>query len=316
MSWIIPLLLAAILGIGIYNYLSGKKLIRDLIHYYHLKKWSIFVLDEKWQNDTENRSDIIISFTTIPERIEEIDLTLKSLLWQDRTPASINLYLPYKSFRNGLEYVIPERFTRLKSLNIIRVEEDFGPASKFIHALRSLPEDQKILVVDDDNIYPQSYVSQFEQASDKNPESIVCASGWRVPDDLIDKPTTFWSNITKTPPTPVPGTRVSKNYQTDIIQGYSGYVLKPSFFDMEELTNYEGVPKQVRFVDDVWVSAHAKVEKIIFPMKRFCYSPFFKGDFYKSSSLAKINNHGKEDHYDRNNSVALRYFESKWKQQG
>ena len=315
MSWFIALVLAALIGIGIYNYLSGKKLIRDLMHYVHLRKWSIYALDELWQNDSQNRSDIIVSLTTIPERIEEIDLTLKSLMWQKRKPASINLYLPYRSFRNGLEYVVPERFEHLKSLTVIRVEEDFGPASKFIHALRSLPDEQRILVVDDDNIYPQGYVSEFEQASEKNADSIICASGWRVPQDLIDRPTTLWSNITKKPPTPVPGTRVSSNYPTDIIQGYSGYVLRPSFFDLDELTDYEGVPKQVRFVDDVWVSAHAKVQKIIFPMKRFCYSPFFKGDFYKSSSLAKINNHGKEDFSERNNSVALRYFKSKWKKE-
>ena len=112
---------------------------------------------------------------------------------------------------------------------------------------------------------------------------------------------------------PLPGTRIRKIYKTDIIQGYSGYLLKPRFFDLNEIDNYEGVPHKVRFVDDVWVSAKAEVEKYIFPISRFCYTPFFQNDFYKDSSLAKINNFDRIDNRDRNNSIALRFFEDVWK---
>lgn len=304
-------LVLTFIGISAYNFLSGKSLIKDLIHFYSLKKKSIAALDDRWAN-ANDKSNIIISLTTIPERIDSIELTIKSLLYQKKQSARIHLNIPYVSFRNQKEYVIPEWLKSLKSVNIVRIEEDFGPASKFIPSLKKLGSDQPILVVDDDNIYPPNYVKDFDQAAIKHPEIILAASGWRVPDDLIDKSTTLWSNIKRIPPTPLPGTRIKSLFQTDIIQGYSGYLLRPKFFDLEAIDNYDGVPKKVRFVDDVWVSAQAKVEKYIFPISRFCYVPFFQNDFYKASSLAKINNYNRVDNRDRNNSIALRFFEKKW----
>ncbi|MEQ9402701.1 MAG: hypothetical protein RIM99_03870 [Cyclobacteriaceae bacterium] len=311
MIYLIIIAALALIGIGGYNYLSGKKLIKDLTHFYSLKRKSIKTLDSKWSS-AKDRSDIIVSFTTIPERIDSIELTVKSLLHQKRLPKRIHLNIPYTSFRNQKEYEIPEWLEKLASVNIVRLDEDYGPASKFIPSLEFLENDQKILVVDDDNIYPPGYIDEFERAGQKNPDFILAASGWRVPEDLIDKSTTLKSNIFKIPPTPVPGTRISKLYWTDIIQGYSGYLLKPRFFKISELKDYSDTPKQVRFVDDVWISAHAQVPKYIFPMKRFCYTPFFSNDFFKASSLAKINNYDRQDNADRNNSVALRFFKNKW----
>lgn len=315
MSDILPVLLIATIALAIlliagYNFLSGKRLVRDLLHFYRLKKASISDLDKKWL-DSE-KSNIIFSLTTIPERIDYLELTLKSLLMQKRAPKRIHLNIPYRSFRNDLPYEIPAWMESLKSLNVVRIDEDFGPASKFIPSLKAQEPDQPILVVDDDNLYPSSYIQDFEAAEKKHPDIILAASGWRVPDDLIDKPTTLWTNIMRVPPVPLPGTRINKPVKTDIIQGFSGYLLKPKFFDLNEIDNYEGVPQKVRFVDDVWVSAQAKVEKYIFPITRFCYVPFFQNDFYKASSLAKINNYNRIDNRDRNNSVALRFFSDKW----
>lgn len=300
-----------LLGIWGYNFLSGKKLLKDLLHFNALKKKSIAELDKDWSN-AKDKSNLIFSLTTIPERIDSIELTIKSLLYQKKLPARIHLNIPYVSFRNKKEYVIPKWLESLKSVNIVRIEEDFGPASKFIPSLKSSSEDQSILVVDDDNIYPPNYVRDFELAESKNPDFILAASGWRVPEDLIDKSTTLWTNIMRVPPVPLPGTRINNLYKTDIIQGYSGYLLKPRFFDLDQVDNYEGVPQKVRFVDDVWVSAQAKVEKYIFPISRFCYVPFFQNDFYKDSSLAKINNYNRVDNRDRNNSIALRHFKDVW----
>lgn len=299
------------LSIWIYNYLSGKNLIKDFVHFIRLNSKSLKEWDH-YHSSLSKSSDIVISFTTIPERIDKLDLTLKSLLYQHTKPASINIYLPYRSFRNNKPYNVPPQLNELSSIHIHRVKVDYGPATKFIHALAQFPEKQHILVVDDDNIYPPNYVEQFEQASRHHPEKILAASGWRVPDDLIDKPTTLKSNIFKIPPTPIPGTRINKPYPIDVIQGYSGYLLKPEFFNLKELQDYSSAPKALRFVDDVWISAHALVPKIVFPMHRFCYSPFFKRQDFSSSSLAKINNWNKPKNEDRNNTIGIKYFEERW----
>ena len=283
----------------------------DIAHFILIKQSSSSDLDQKWKTN-KDKADIIISLTTIPERINHLKPTIKSLLLQSRPPKKIWINLPYKSFRNNEEYVIPNWLYQISAIQIVRVNEDFGPSTKFIPALEKSEPDQNILVVDDDNLYPSRYIEEFEQMEKKHRNIILAASGWRVPKDLIDRPTTLKSNLFKIPPTPVPATRVTDFYQIDIIQGYSAYLIKPRFFDINKLKDFSSVPKQVRFVDDVWISAHSRVEKFVFPMSRFCYSPFFSKRIFKPTSLAKINNHNREDYRDRNNSIAIAHFKDKW----
>lgn len=294
------------------NYLSGRRFIKDLVHFLKLRKKPLTELDNAWAN-AKDRSDIVVSFTTIPDRISLSELMIKSVLHQKRLPKKIILNLPYVSFRDGKEYVIPEWLNNLQSVEIVRTEEDHGPATKFIPSLLSLGEDENILVLDDDHVYPPNYIAEFEAGEKMYPDYILTASGWRVPDDLIDKPTSLISNIMKLPPTPVKGTRIKKLYPTDIVQGYAGYLIKPRFFDLSELTDYSDAPEIVRYVDDVWVSAHGKAKKFVLPMKRYCYSPLLNRKLFKSTSLAMINNRGKAKNEDRHNSIALRYFSDRWK---
>lgn len=313
MMLIILLLAVSVCAIGIciYNYLSGKKLIRDFLYFAKINGKPLQHWDE-FSTANPEKSDIIISLTSIPSRISKIESTLKSLLAQKRSAAKIHLYLPKFSQRENTAYQVPESLHSLQNLAIIEPDTDWGPATKFIPAAESLAPNQKILVVDDDNIYPDTYLLEFEQAATAHPDVILTASGWKVPADLIDKPTTLLSNLRKTPPTPVASTRVNKLYQVDIVQGYAGFLIKPSFFDMQRLKDYTSAPAAARFVDDVWVSAHAMVPKYVFPMRRFCFTLLWKQKFYKSTSLAKINNRGKADHSQRNNSIMIRYFKDVW----
>ncbi|MEP2026662.1 MAG: hypothetical protein ABJH98_09045 [Reichenbachiella sp.] len=298
--------------IQIYNYLSGKKFIRDYYHYFSTTRKSLNYWDNYCANNP-NRSNIIVSFSTIPSRITEIVPTLKSLLSQQLAPQKIHLYVPDFSMREKVKYEIPKEILDLKCFEVKRVQKDWGPSTKFIPAIEAHDADQKILVVDDDNIYPSSMLEAFVRASGEKPDSIMAASGWRVPADLIDRSTTLWTNITKQAPVPIPTTRVKDYYPIDIVQGYSGFLIRPKFFNVKELMDYPDKPEAVKYVDDVWVSAHAKVPKYVFPSNRFCYTPFWTENFFKSNSLASINNHGKERDEDRNNSIALNYFRNKWK---
>lgn len=305
------LIVLAVLYVGIFNFLSGKNFLRDILHYFQVSLKSLEYWDSYCSNN-KNRSDIIISFTTIPSRIKEITPTIKSLLSQNIAPKKIHLYVPEVSMRENTGYEIPEEFTNLKCFNVIRVEHDWGPSTKFIPALGDLDQNQRILVVDDDNMYPKTILESFDEASNNYPECILASSGWRVPTDLVDRDTTLWTNLTRQAPVPVPTTKVSENYPIDIVQGYSGFLVRPKFFDYNELTNYPDEPKALRYVDDVWVSAHAKVSKFVFPSGRFCYSPFWKKELFRSNSLSAINNHGKERDEDRNNSIAIKYFKGRW----
>lgn len=317
MIYIITIIAVIVLGVAIHNHLTGRRLIRDFLHYQKIKRIKLSTLDDRW-NESADRSDIIISFSTIPERIDHIEYTVKSLLYQKRMPMKILLNVPYISFRGGEEYIIPDWLKQLKSLEIVRVDKDFGPATKFIPTLESQKKDQPILVLDDDHLYPPTYVKDFEKATKKYPDFILAANGWLVPKDLTDRPTTLIMNLFHIPPTPVKGTRTRKIRQTDIIQGYAGYLIKPRFFHVEQLKDYSNVPEELQYVDDVWISANALAPKYVIPTKRYCYNPFLTRDFFSSNSLANINNRGNSDseghvkNEDRYNSIAIKFYKGNW----
>ena len=78
----------------------------------------------------------VISLTTIPSRMPHIRPTLDSLLDQ-RTPFDqVNLYIP-KHYRRFPDYdgTLPDL---PDGVTIRVVDEDFGPASKVLHAVREL----------------------------------------------------------------------------------------------------------------------------------------------------------------------------------
>ena len=308
-SSILFISILSIFGCKVYNFLSGRSLFLDAIDRYKLSKFTLTSASQYWQNNT-NQSNIIICLTSIPSRINHLESTLISLLTQKVAPKIIRLHIPDYSKREKIEYTIPQQFVNLPGIKIVRCD-DHGPATKFIPAIEELPETQPILIVDDDYLYPPNLVSRYDLLHLENPDIIIGSSGWLVPTDLTDKPTTLWSNIKSIPPTPILCTRLKKNIQIDIIQGFSGYLIQPRFFDLSQLKDYQNVPKNVFFVDDVWISAHAKVSKWVFPEKRFCFDTLTDNNLYKYSSLGKINN-GNGNNENRNNTIAIRYFKNKW----
>lgn len=311
MIYILVIIFLIILGITIRNHLTGKRLIKDFVHYQKIKRLNLKDLEEQWKT-SNNHSDIIVSLTTIPARIDHLGNTLKSLLYQKRLPKKIYLNIPFTYSRGNETYIIPEWLKNLSFLEIVRVENDYGPATKVIPTIESQKPDQLILVLDDDHLYTQYYIEQFESASKLYPDYILSANGWIVPHNLVDKHTNLIMNLKHIPPTPVKGTRIRKIYQTDIVQGYAGYLIKPRFFNLEELKDYSEAPPELRLVDDVWISAHAQAPKFVIPLKRYCYTPYKDQKFFKSNSLAKLNNWGKSRDEDRHNSIGIRYFKGRW----
>jgi hypothetical protein len=305
----ITIILGVTIGILLYNHLSGRNIILDTLDRHRLSKLTLQNATQFWQNNT-NTSSIIICLTTIPSRIHSLEPTLISLLTQTNAPKEIRLHIPHHSKRENIDYTIPKKFIDIPGITIIRCN-DYGPATKSIPAIESLPPNQPLLIVDDDYLYPPNLVARYETLHLKNPDIIIGSSGWIVPNDLTDKPTTLWTNLLSIPPTPILCPRIKQPVQIDIIQGFSGYLIQPQFFDSPQLKDYKNTPNGIFFVDDVWISAHSKAKKWVFPEKRFCFDPKKANNLYKSSSLGKINR-GEGTNESRNNTIAIRYFKDRW----
>jgi hypothetical protein len=315
--WISPLLVTLVfcicliaVAIKIHDFFEGETLVRDCLDEFRLTRTDISKLDQFWVKNP-NRSECIITLTTIPSRLPHIAATLKSLMRQSRAPARIILNLPEFSKRENTPYTVPAFLQGLKSVQIVRCE-DMGPATKAVPTLLREPPEQKIIVVDDDRIYPSNLVRDLEDAADLDVTSAFGMSGWVVPADLIDRPATIRANFQMRPPSPVRARRLRSPMPVDILQGLSGYLVRPGFFDLPRLTDYTGAPPESFFVDDVWISGHCAAERFVIPARRYNYQPKFRRGFYKTTSLGLVNR-GPGGNEQRHNTIVLRHLAGKWR---
>src|SRR6266700_5579107 len=99
---------------------------------------------------------VIASLSTVPDRINNLRPTIRSLLKQTNPPEEIVLAIPEFSIREQRPYVVPEYISRLPRVRVLRCREDWGPATKFIAAIQDElaagRENTLIMVVDDDRL--------------------------------------------------------------------------------------------------------------------------------------------------------------------
>lgn len=308
MIWILLGLAACAAALWVYNFMEGQTLLRDCLDEVRLARDDIAALDAAWAV-SPRRSACVISLTSLPSRLPFIATTLKSLLRQNRLPARIRLNLPAFSRREQAAYVIPDWLKNLQSVEIVPCE-DSGPATKLIPSL-ALPPDSMIVVVDDDRIYPANLIADLEAAAAGDSHAAFGFSGWVAPPDLIDRPTTILGNIRMTPPVPVRARRMRAPCAVDMLQGLSGYLVRPHFFDLAALTDYSGAPDAAFFVDDVWISAHCTAPKFVIPAARAGFPGRARKALYSTTSLGRVNRGG-GDVLKRNNTIMLRHFAGRW----
>ncbi|OFV92567.1 MAG: hypothetical protein A3G76_13075 [Acidobacteria bacterium RIFCSPLOWO2_12_FULL_65_11] len=303
--------LAAILLIAAYlhSVFAGDLILFSVLDEFRLSRLDLAAADAAWASHPR-RSDVVISLTTIPSRLPHIDATLKSLMRQTLAPAEIRLNVPAFSKRERAAYVVPERLRTLRSLTIVSCD-DYGPATKLIPSVLSLAPDRKIVVVDDDRIFPRTMLADLESASRETPDAACALSGWIAPPDLIDRPATAYLSFFMIPPAPIKARRLWKRRRVDIVQGLSGYLVKPRFFDAMRLTDYSKAPEAAFYVDDVWISAHCRASKYVVPSLSAGFPRRHRARFYKQTSVALINRGG-GDFTKRNNTIVLQYFADSW----
>jgi hypothetical protein len=307
---LILLTVLALAATAFYDFMQGETLVRDLIDEARLHRADVHALDRAWSANPD-RSDCVVCLTSLPSRLPLIAMTLKSLLRQSRAPARIRLHLPEFSRRENTAYEVPAWLATLESVEVVRTP-DWGPATKLIPAVTSLPPEHKIVVVDDDRIYPASLIADLEAAAERLPDAALSLGGWVTPTDCIDRPTTVLSSALMRPPAPLHALRLREPVPVDIVQGLAGVLVRPRFFDLAALCDYSAAPAAAFFVDDVWMSAHCLVPKYVVPARRAGHVTHWHRRVYRRTSLARVNAAG-GDVNTHNNTVMLRYFAGRWR---
>jgi len=292
-------------AVWLYDLLEGERLLQDLVDEVRLAAADLHTLDRRWAANPR-RSNIVVTLSSIPSRVPHLHTTLKSLLRQTVSPAEIRLNLPWFSRRESRAYVLPPWLGSLRSVQVVRCDRDWGPATKLIPSLETANADQPLLVVDDDRVYDARLVEHVARIANDLPNTAFGLSGWIVPEDLVDRPTTLLGNLLRRPPCPIRATRLRAPKEVDILQGLSGYVIRPRFFDGTGLTDYNRAPEAAFYADDVWISAHCRAPKLVVPARRTNFPIHARGEFYRRTGLG-LRNRG-DTWYQRTNSILLRHL--------
>jgi hypothetical protein len=88
-----------------------------------------FIRETLAANHTFDNRRVIVSLSTVPDRINKLRPTIRSLLKQTRPPDEIVLAIPEFSVRERRHYVVPKYMSRLPRVGILRTREDWGPAT-------------------------------------------------------------------------------------------------------------------------------------------------------------------------------------------
>lgn len=167
--------------------------------------------------------------TSIPARAGTLGPTLASLRAQTRPPDEIRLYAD-----DGVP--CPPELDR----GCLYPTADYGPVTKIFAVLdRRLPDDAIVVTVDDDQIYQPIWLETLLAGAAAHPEAAIGMAGWNVAGFLAD---------------PIAGTYHWARPETtcDVIEGWAGVAYRPRWF----ATDILNPPKDLRWVDDVWISAY------------------------------------------------------------
>lgn len=234
-----------VLIIIIYN-LYCKQLYFDLTRYFKINFNPEFNIQGYLNLIRVNKEKpVIISFTTLPKRIQNCKYMLSSILSQTRRVDKICLYIPLKT-KKGETYNIPDWMIKLQHdlplFHIYEIKKDLGPATKVIPPLLR-EKDSYIIYIDDDTIYHKEMIETLVSISNKYKNKAIGNSGFNIKNRVENYNT-------------------NENIQTAcVLEGYGGVIVHTLFFKKEFL-DIEKYPEYLFYNDDVLISGLLKNNKI------------------------------------------------------
>ena len=104
---------------------------------------------------------IYVSITTIPQRIKNLNKSVKSLLNQTRKPDKIFINIPFK-YKRFSETIADNQIPKFDN-NVVEITrcEDYGPGTKLLGSLNKLQKDSLLILADDDHTYEDYMIEKF-----------------------------------------------------------------------------------------------------------------------------------------------------------
>eukprot|EP00457_Paulinella_chromatophora_P001806 gb/GEZN01001808.1/.p1 GENE.gb/GEZN01001808.1/~~gb/GEZN01001808.1/.p1 ORF type:complete len:718 (-),score=77.46 gb/GEZN01001808.1/:147-2300(-) len=244
---------------------------------------------------------IVLSLTTVPQRIKYLPAMLADLKSRSLHFDTIYLSLPEKLNRSGEVYEVPDWLLHDPDVTLLRPARDFGPATKVLPAvqaeLKAGRPHTRIVVMDDDMMLRDQELLLLLTHSLLFPGAAVTREGWQVqcypilPAQAGTGICKAWGNggryrlwVRSANASACEVHRFMYSFfictkpvffhsssPADILTGFSGFVVQPSFFSRSLL--YQGKEidvfsidvvkdKSVFYADDPWISGWLEYNQV------------------------------------------------------
>jgi len=258
-----------------------------------------FIRETLASNRKSDRHRVIASLSTVPDRINNLRPTIRSLLKQTRPPDEIVLAIPEFSIREQRPYAVPEYVSRLPRLRVLHCRRDWGPATKFIPIVREELAAGRgntlIMVMDDDRIYPRDALETYLHYNEQLPDAALCFRGAAMPQNLD------WRNAKM-----IRASELREPQPAAVITGCGSYLIQPRFFD-ESLWDYSRAPRGAFYMDDIWISGcltRRNVKRYVVPA-----SAMMRSVFRQRRTLSL---HDVPEGRQYNNNETIAFFGDSW----
>ncbi len=192
----------------------------------------IIVVFFYWSKKTSYMDTVIVSMTTTPVRISNIQPVIDSILNQTVQPSKIYMHIPHIFKREEMTYEIPEFITKNDKIIVNRCE-DMGPITKILPITDVIDDPDALIVsVDDDIIYHPTMIETLLENHRKHGGECVVSG------------TTAFGKVDES------------DMSVEHVEGYSGVLYKRKFledFDRSVLEHTD-----CRYGDDYIISQHLK----------------------------------------------------------
>lgn len=229
--------------------------------------------------ELHNGQKIIVSLTTFGNKLQNVYLTIESLLHQTMKPNEIILWLDETRYsQESLPLTLQTLQTRGLS---VRFCKDVRSYTKVVHAFKQYPEDI-VISTDDDILYPIDFIERLLVAYDSDPKKIYFYRGHKI---VLDehgnvKPYLDW-------------VKEGANGASlmNVPTGVDGILYPPHCYH-EDMCNEELFLKLCPYADDLWFKVMTLLQGTIceqIPLSSTNYFMFVPLDINAEESLQSIN---------------------------
>ncbi len=227
------------------------RLCRSLLYYNLQFKYAFGCKPQK----LDRNGNIIVSLTSFPARIDNVWMTIDSMMSQNIRPNRIILNLTQEEFPNG-DKDLPQSILTYMGLGLEVAYRDSNLRShlKYYYAIKDNPN-SLVITVDDDMYYQKDTIERLKNLHEQFPHAVCSNRTCEITFDKNDKvkPYSQWNS------------HKSEAFSSShllVALGYGGVLYPTNLFSDDRMFDKDVMKKNCLKADDLWLKAFELLNNI------------------------------------------------------